>query len=203
MSGVDKDETRRIFQYERYLQTLNLKNGVIVEAGVGSGGGLNYFLKLQRNFGDKRIIFAFDSFQGFPKGHFNDSEEFRKFGKPGYREYTIDFIKNSLKSCGVSDQELSRVKFRKGFIPGSFEMFPSERVALLNCDLDLYESTKDTLNFFWNRMLVGGIVMLDEYDIDQDQIKWPGAKIAVDEFCREHGIEVHRGFGNRAFLKRT
>ena len=201
-AGVDKNTARRIFQFEQYLVTKNLMGGVIVEAGVGSGEGLLFLLKLQKHFGDKRSLWAFDTFAGFPKGHENDSDDFRRFGKPVYEKYTLTSIKNLLKSNGISDSELTEVRFIKGLIPETFLLFNQERVALLNCDLDLYESTKQTLLFFWPRMMEGGVVMLDEYDIGSDAIKWPGAKKAIDEFCEERDILLHRGFGNRAFLKK-
>jgi len=201
-AGVDKNTARKVFQFEKYLETKNLGGGVIVEAGVGSGEGLVFLLKLQNYFGDKRSLWAFDTFAGFPKGHQNDSDDFNKFGKPGYKKYTLRSVKNYLKATGISDSEIEEVRFIKGFIPETFLLFNPERVALLNCDLDLYEPTKQTLDFFWPRMIKGGIIMLDEYDIGQDSIKWPGAKIAIDQFCEEKNIPLQRGFGNRAFLKK-
>jgi len=49
-------------------------------------------------------------------------------------------------------------------------------IALLRLDTDWYESTKVELEVLWNRVTVGGVVILDDYD------HWEGAKIAVDEF---------------------
>ena len=175
---------------------------MIVEAGVGSGHGIAFLLKLQNHFGDKRSLWAFDTFSGFPKGHQNDSDDFRKNGKPGYEKYTLTSVKNFLKSTGISDSEIAEVRFIKGFIPETFLLFNQERVALLNCDLDLYEPTKQTLLFFWPKMIEGGVIMLDEYDIGLDATKWPGAKKAIDEFCEEKNTPLQRGFGNRAFLKK-
>lgn len=175
---------------------------MIVEAGVGSGDGIVFLLKLQNHFGDKRSLWAFDTFAGFPKGNQNDSDDFRKKGKPGYEKYTLTSVKEFLKSTGISDSEIAEVRFIKGFIPETYLLFNQERVALLNCDLDLYEPTKQTLLFFWPKMIEGGVIMLDEYDIGLDVIKWPGAKKAVDEFCEENNIPLRRGFGNRAFLKK-
>lgn len=205
--GVDKKTARRIFQYEKFVETRNLKDfagrtAIIVEAGVGNGSTLTFLLKLQNFFGDQRAIYAFDSFEGFPKGSQNDSEEFLRKGKPGYKNFTLSFVKEKLKYHQISDFDISRVEFIKGFIPNSLVSFNGVGISLLNCDLDLYEPTKDTLNFFWPYMVPGGVVMLDEYDIGHDQEKWPGAKKAIDEFCEEMSIQLHRGFGRRVFLKK-
>lgn len=48
--------------------------------------------------------------------------------------------------------------------------------ALLDCDL--YESYRVALPFLWRRLSVGGYVALDEYY----SLKFPGARIATDEF---------------------
>lgn len=205
--GVDKKTARRIFQFEKFLETRNLrdfagKQAIIVEAGVGNGSTLTFLLKLQNYLGDKRAIYAFDSFEGFPKGSQNDSEEFLRHGKPEYKNFTLSFVRAKLKSHDISEDDMSRVEFIKGFIPDSLVSFNGAGISLLNCDLDLYKPTKDTLNFFWPYIVPGGVVMLDEYDIATDQVKWPGAKKAIDEFCEEMSIQLHRGFGRRAFLKK-
>ncbi len=48
--------------------------------------------------------------------------------------------------------------------------------ALLDCDL--YMSYKIALPFLWERLVRGGLIFLDEYY----SIKFPGPRIAVDEF---------------------
>ena len=201
-AGVSKSTARRIFQFEQYLETRNLEEGVIVECGVGYGRGLTFLMKLQNRYLDKRALWAFDTFSGFPKGHQKDSDEFRKSGKPHYKDYDLAKVKSNLISAGISDFEVARIRFIQGLIPETFVYFNQAKVALLNCDLDIYEPTKETLNFFWPKMIDGVVVMLDEYDIGTDEVKWPGAKKAVDEFCEENRIQLQRGFGNRAFLKK-
>jgi hypothetical protein len=52
------------------------------------------------------------------------------------------------------------------------------RIALLHLDCDLYESYKTALTHLYEKVAPGGVVMFDEYD----DSRWPGAKIAIDEF---------------------
>jgi len=51
--------------------------------------------------------------------------------------------------------------------------------ALLDCDL--HESYRAALPFVWSRLSVGGYVALDEYY----SLKFPGARIATDEFFQD------------------
>jgi hypothetical protein len=51
--------------------------------------------------------------------------------------------------------------------------------SLLDCDL--YSSYKVALPFIWSRMNSGGFMYLDEYY----SLKFPGAKVACDEFFED------------------
>ena len=53
-------------------------------------------------------------------------------------------------------------------------------------DCDLYESYKYTLPKAWEHTITGGMIYLDEYY----SLKFPGAKIAVDEFIKKKDINV-------------
>ena len=50
--------------------------------------------------------------------------------------------------------------------------------------MDLYSSYSTCLPYFYDRLAVGGIIGFDEYN----DLKWHGAKIAIDEFCEERDI---------------
>jgi hypothetical protein len=53
-----------------------------------------------------------------------------------------------------------------------------ERLMAVLMDCDLYESYRVALPFIWNRLAIGGYLYLDEYY----SLKFPGARIATDEF---------------------
>jgi O-methyltransferase len=53
---------------------------------------------------------------------------------------------------------------------------PIERWALLRLNGDLYESTIDALTALYDKLSVGGYLIVDDYN------SWPGCKLAVDEF---------------------
>jgi hypothetical protein len=51
-----------------------------------------------------------------------------------------------------------------------------ERIALLRLDTDWYESTAHELAKFYDLVVPGGVVIIDDYG------HWAGARKAVDEF---------------------
>jgi hypothetical protein len=190
---------RLLARAELYNRTVDL-SGSIIEAGVGGGTGLATFALLEDSRNLKRKIWAFDSFSGFPLGTKEDSSEFLKSGKPEYEYFSEDYVLKVLRSIHLSPETLDLVTLCKGFMPQSFSQYDHSPVALLNLDVDLFQSTKDVLDFFWPLMESAGIVILDEYDNNNDALKWPGAKKAIDDFCVSHQIEIQRSIGNRAFL---
>lgn len=69
-------------------------------------------------------------------------------------------------------------------VEGTFEetmaadRLPELRLAAALLDCDLYDSYRIALPFIWDRLASGGFVFLDEYY----SLKFPGARIACDEF---------------------
>jgi len=198
-TSLDKKIIKWIFRHTLFEKTLQLKGGIL-EVGVGSGQGLRFFIRLQEFYQDTRQIYAFDSFQGFPKGSQHDSQNFNLQGKAKYKYFSYHFVREFLFATGTSSEQIDSIKFIQGYIPDSLKKFDDMPIALLNLDLDLYQPTIDALNYFWKYMLSGGVIILDDYDGEAEQKKWPGVKKAVDEFCKINSMGVMRGYGNLAYL---
>ena len=49
---------------------------------------------------------------------------------------------------------------------------------MLHFDVDLYEPTKLGLNLLYDKVVKGGVVILDKYSL----LAWPGETNAVDEY---------------------
>lgn len=78
------------------------------------------------------------------------------------------------------------VQLHEGWIPQSLGQAPEMRYKFVHIDLDLYEPIRGAIEYFWPRMLPGGVVIFDDYGC----LSWPGAKKAVDDFCGRHGVPL-------------
>jgi hypothetical protein len=78
----------------------------------------------------------------------------------------------------------SQVKFLKGWFKDTLPLAPIERLALMRLDGDYYESTWDALNNLYDKLSIGGFVIIDDYGEDS----WTYCRKAVDDFRRERGI---------------
>jgi SAM-dependent methyltransferase len=70
------------------------------------------------------------------------------------------------------------VRFYCGWIPERFAEVATRTFAFVHIDVDLYEPTRDSLEFFYPRLSPGGLIILDDHGFTT----CPGATRAADEF---------------------
>ena len=90
------------------------------------------------------------------------------------------------------------VVFHEGWIPDRFGDVAETRFCFVHLDVDLFQPTRDSLGFFYPRMVDGGLIVCDDYGFET----CPGARRAVDEFFadRPEPIGVHLPTGWRGFV---
>lgn len=71
------------------------------------------------------------------------------------------------------------VTIHPGYIPNSFEQIQQRQFCFVHVDVDLYQSTKDVLSFFYSRTVPGGTILLDDYG---HELYEQAARKAIDEF---------------------
>jgi len=144
--------------------------GDTVECGVATG--ITSFLICHATSMEGRYHYAFDSFEGLPEPSKNDiapnmTTQLRK------GEFAVDInrVKENLK-------DFDNVHLYQGWIPDRFNEVVEKSFIFVHIDLDFYQPTLDSLNFFYERTVPGGIVLCDDYGF----IGTPGAKKAMNEF---------------------
>jgi len=92
------------------------------------------------------------------------------------------------------------VTFHKGWIPEILDQVPDQKYRFVHIDLDLYEPIITSLNYFYRRLVPGGILVIDDYGY----LDFPGAKKAVDEFCEASRLQpVRLTTGNAVLIKQA
>lgn len=159
-------------RYELYKLIENIP-GDIIELGVCGGSGLFSFVQnvfIHEPQYQWRNIIGFDTFEGFvdvnEKDNINLDSHLKKpgaFSENNYHElYNLINVHQNFRFMNTRDQ----VELIKGdvckTIPSYLEKNHGLIVAMLYCDLDLYEPTKKALEVLWPRIPKGGVVVLDE-----------------------------------------
>lgn len=181
---------KRLLYFYELLSRTNSLTGDIVECGVGWGNSLLCIIISHQVIQSTKTIWAFDSFAGLPEPSKED-EPLRPGVKieKGDLSYSEAYVKARLKKASVPDFMISSINFVPGYFDRTLNQFPADRrVAFLHLDVDLYDSYITALEFFYSRLVQGGIVALDEYD----DPKWVGCTKAVDHFLRDKPERVEK-----------
>lgn len=146
------------------VQTRHLE-GSIAEVGVYKGGVAYYLNKLSHG----KNVFLFDTFEGIPMSGEHDRHVVGDFADTSYEEVAEYFV-----GC-------DNVKLVKGIFPESAKgvIEETDKFALVHLDADQYQSTLDSLRYFYDKMEIGGIIICDDYKFLK------GVDEAIAEFLKD------------------
>lgn len=144
--------------------------GDIVEVGVHRGGSA----LLLHAASPEQYLYLFDSFAGHPAtAHADESAHHAgRFSDTSKEEILELFAGPAVEPIVIA-----------GEFPASLARVRLPPLALIHCDVDLYESTSAVLKHLWPLLLVGGALICDDYGFED----CPGAKRAIDEFVAAQG----------------
>jgi hypothetical protein len=121
-------------------------------------------------------LHLFDTFEGLPDAAVQD----RKVHRRNQYACSLEAVQDYLK-------EYPNVSFYKGMFPASAQGMPERQFSFAHFDVDLYESTRGCLQYFYPRMIPGGVMISHDYSI------LAGVKKAFEEFLAdkpERAIEL-------------
>lgn len=129
--------------------------GDIVEVGVWRGGTGCLLGAATKHFGTEKKVYLCDTFQGVVKTTEKDSHYVGGEHKDTNEEMVIDLAKKL---------NLEHVHILKGIFPDeTSRQIESQSVSLCHIDVDTYLSAKDTFEWVWEKLAVGGVVIFDDY----------------------------------------
>src|SRR5208337_2837336 len=138
--------------------------GDFVECGVHMGGSvmmMEYVLLKDDKCADRRV-FALDTFSGFVRRNEELDIDLRTglpvcHPVPGLIEFSKGAIEN-MTSVGFS-----RLGVVKGDVLHTIPTLNTKQISLLRLDTDTYETTKFELDQLYDRVVPGGVVIVDDY----------------------------------------
>jgi hypothetical protein len=163
--------------------------GDLIEAGVWRGGATILMRALLEAYQDPgRNVWIADSFQGLPEP---DGDRFpvelaahqSPVLKDAYERFAVTLaeVQDNFRTFGLLDD---RVRFLPGWFKDTLPSAPIAQLALMRLDADYYESTMDCLTYLYDKLSVGGYVIIDDYGEDS----WTYCRRAVDDFRARRNI---------------
>ena len=158
-------------------------DGDMAEVGVYQGGSAKLIAEVK----NERELYLFDTFEGLPKV----SEKDTHFGTSYWK--TGEFSNTSLESVKDYLSDYKNVYCYKGKFPETSEPIKTKKFSFVHLDVDLFQSTIDCLEFFYPRMINGGIILTHDYHTD-------GVKQAFNEFCKDKKIPQIQLLGSQCII---
>jgi len=176
------DRRWTVAQLARYAISLG---GAFAECGVYRGATAYLIARVLHVHGAPHLkLHLFDSFSGLSDPSAIDGSYWRA----GDMASSLEEVRANLAEWS------DRVVMHPGWIPERFVDVTADRFAFVHIDVDLFRPTLESLSFFYQRMLPGGIVLCDDYGF----ASCPGARAAMDEFFeseRETIVHLPTGQG--------
>ncbi|MFJ9035460.1 TylF/MycF/NovP-related O-methyltransferase [Streptomyces sp. NPDC102406] len=163
--------------------------GDIVECGVWRGGSMQACAKTLLGCGaTDRDLYLFDTYDGMTPP---TDEDLRRDGTPAadilarhgkdkaiWAYATLDDVKSGFASVPYPAE---RIHYVRGKVEETVPGEAPDKIAILRLDTDWYASTKHELDHLYDRLVPGGVLLIDDYGY------WQGSRQAVDEFLERTG----------------
>ena len=176
-----RDESRMLLSLHEGIQIIEAVRaakkipGDVAEVGTYAGGSAKLICETEK----EKPIHLFDTFEGIP-----NTEE----GHSGQYYASLKDVRSYLS-------QYKNATLYPGIFPETGDAVQDRTFSFVHLDVDIYESTKNSLEFFYPRMSRGGIIMSHDYM----DLRW-GAREAIDEFMADKPEAVFRSSRNQCLI---
>jgi len=178
-------EREAYYLYSAVERTAKVKGGV-AEVGVFQGASAKLICEAKGG----RHCYLFDTFEGLPDPAGVDNTAQIRFSKG---QFTVDV--ESVRNYLINYEGVSIIK---GFFPASAQAITGvNEFSFVHLDVDLYQSTRDAIEYFYPRMSRGGIIISHDYPFAS------GVRKAFDEFFHDKPEPVIELTENQCLIVKT
>ncbi|HEX2853807.1 MAG TPA: TylF/MycF family methyltransferase [Opitutaceae bacterium] len=192
--------SRRLDNLQECVETV-LRDGVpgdFIETGVWRGGACILIKAVLRAHQvSDRVVWLADSFAGLPKPNAEKypADAGDRHHRLSHLAIPLEEVRENFRRYDLLDEQ---VKFLKGWFKDTLPKAPIEKLAVARLDGDLYESTTDALENLYDKLSVGGFLIVDDYGAV------PACKRATEDFRARENIreEIKQIDGTGVYWRR-
>ncbi|MCL2717272.1 MAG: TylF/MycF family methyltransferase [Lachnospiraceae bacterium] len=173
---IEEDELGlgfRLYNYCYAAAQASFLEGDYVECGVHKGmcsKAITHYIGFEKL---NKKLYLLDTFEGLIENQLKDGELFWQYPD------TYSEVKEAFK-------QYSNVELVKGIIPDTLPLVKADKICYLALDLNCAYPEIKALEYFWDKIVSGGIIILDDYAYRgfEAQMK------AIDEFAKNRNVKV-------------
>jgi hypothetical protein len=189
---LDQGKLYMLYQGLWNVSRSGVLGGSMAEVGVYRGGGTYFMAAASAGLFERQpTIHAFDTFEGHAEEDI--SPQLDGPHKPG------KFSDTRFEEVAAYLTPFPNVVVHKGRFQDRKDRISEDAFCFVHLDVDIYAVTRDCLEFFEDRLVERGIILVDDYGMKTCQ----GAKEAVDLFVNDRGhfIKFHLETGQCLLIK--
>jgi hypothetical protein len=153
--------------------------GDFIETGVWAGGACILAKSIYNEISPDRKVYVADSFEGLPKpdGTFPQDNGDTHYLDP-MLSVSLEKVTENFNKFGLVDKNLI---FVKGWFKDTIPNLKVDKLSILRLDGDMYESTIQVLDGLYDKLSVGGYLIIDDFYHNN-------CAEAIHDFRTKHGI---------------
>lgn len=184
-------DTPRNYELWRLAKQVAHKPGSAMEVGIFKGGSA---CVISTALANSCNIYLCDTFRGVVKAEY-EADPCYKGGEHSFND------KNHILQLITSQAgTIENIKILDGIFPeDTADQIPAdEQFKFAHIDVDVYRGTKDIVNWLWPRLVIGGIIVIDDYGLWQ----CGGIALAVNELLyQQDKIIIYNLNGQATIIK--
>ncbi len=129
-----------------------------------------------------KTYYLLDTFEGLSP-EYSTEEELRRNKLMGYADEDHDALYKQV----VETFAPFNTKIIRGAVPATLPEANPEKVAYLSVDMNCVEPERAALEFYWDKLVPGGLIVLDDFGYDN---KTKDQQRNHEDFARSKGVEI-------------
>ena len=179
----------RKWNLREYVKLSNALPGDLAECGCYVGTAAFFMAQAS----DHGKLYLFDSFQGL-----SDPDETDKNIDVDVMPWSAGDLRTTEATLRDNLSRYDSIVVLPGWIPERFKDVADLQFRVVHIDVDLYQPTRDSLEFFYPRLVKGGVIVMDDYGFKT----CPGATRAAEALASANGIRIlHLATGQGVITK--
>lgn len=156
-------------------------DGDFVECGTNKGGFARAIVEYLDLPGTNKKFYLLDTFEGLADELLTDTEL-----AAGKKEHFKKEYQDCYAQVVRTFQDFPFVKIIRGVVPDTLSQVASDQVAFLSIDMNCIAPEIAALNYFWDKLSKGGMIVLDDYAYVTCDLQYE----AHNAWAAEKGIKI-------------
>jgi len=161
-------------------------SGDYVECGVNKGFLSSAIMEMLDWDTTNRKFYLLDTFSGIDPRYISAVEAEEGILEKNAKTIESGFYVTSVDAVMANFSQWKNKKIIVGSIPDTLSEIDTNQVAFLHIDMNCVPPEVAAIEYLWNSLVPGAVVLLDDYAY----IGYRQQKLGMDEFAQRHGVQV-------------